>query len=143
MWCILKYNNSWFAKGVKYFSGGMIVALSQIGIIVAMVELIGLNTQLQQNIANLISMEISVIIGYWIHANYTWSTEHASPAPGFAAFARFQIFMLFPLMLRSLAFYGLSVLGVHFLHNTLVGIGLSVLLNFVGYERLVFGRRGR
>lgn len=138
MWCIFKYNTSWFAKGIKYISGGILVASSQFLSLLALVELLGFRNVTQQNIANLIAMEISILVGYFIHSNYTWPALDTQTANKTAKFFKFHVITLASVALRAGAFYALSLAGINYMLNAALGILLAIIWNFLGYEKFVF-----
>lgn len=138
LWCIFIYNNSWFAKIVKYGIAGSLVALSQFFSLYGIVEGFHLGGLRGENIANAFSIEISILAGYFLHSHFTWKI----PGTGFGSFlVRFGEFHLVTLgsaLIRVVLFYVLATLGFHYLLNAGIGIVLAVILNFLGYDRLVF-----
>ena len=72
LWCIFKYNTSRFAHVVKYGINGVFVALSQIFAIYILVEYFNFNTNGLHEVANIISIEISVLVGLVLHSYITW-----------------------------------------------------------------------
>lgn len=143
MWCILKYNNSWFAKLIKYISGGILIAASQILALFVLVSNLPLTTILEQNIANIAAIEISIIVGFWIHSNYTWSGIKSDSEKGITRFIRFHLVTFISASLRILLFYILALTGMHYLMNATVSILIAVTLNFIGYDRIVFKARAQ
>jgi len=138
LWCIFKYNTSWFARGVKYGLGGALIALSQLLSMVFLVEGLAMSGLLEQNIANLISIAIAVSTGYVIHSNFTWARDAGNSRSRYGGFLLFHLITFLSIPIRAGMFYFLSTLGVHYITNSLLGIFAAVIINFLGYDRLVF-----
>ena len=145
LYCILKYNTTRLAKLIRYGMMGILVALSQLLSITALVELGGLEGLTGENIANLISIEVSIIVGYFLHSRVTWQAGREGRKPGarLRAFVQFHAVTLFSAAIRAGAFYVLSTTGMHYRLNAIIGVAIAVILNFLGYDRLVFRERGR
>lgn len=138
LWCIFKYNNSWFAKIVKYTTGGILVASSQLLALYLLVEYGRFSKIGEQNIANLISIECSIIIGYLIHANYTWSGIESQSRGTLRRLASFHMVTFVSVAIRAVFFYALSLYGTDYKLNAFIGIAAAIFLNFFGYDRIVF-----
>lgn len=145
LYCIIKYNTTRLAKLIRYGMMGVFVALSQVLAITALVELAGLEGLRGENIANLISIEVSIIVGYLLHSRVTWQAGRFGRPRGarFWAFLRFHGVTLFSAAIRAGVFYLLSTTGMHYRLNAIIGVVIAVILNFLGYDRLVFRERGR
>ena len=145
LYCIIKYNTTRLAKLIRYGMMGVLVALSQVLAITALVELAGLDGLRGENIANLISIEVSIIVGYLLHSRVTWQAGRFGRPRGarFWAFLRFHGVTLFSAAIRAGVFYLLSTTGMHYRLNAIIGVVIAVILNFLGYDRLVFRERGR
>ncbi len=145
LYCIIKYNTTRLAKLIRYGMMGVFVALSQVLAITALVELAGLDGLRGENIANLISIEVSIIVGYLLHSRVTWQAGRFGRPRGarFWAFLRFHGVTLFSAAIRAGVFYLLSTTGMHYRLNAIIGVVIAVILNFLGYDRLVFRERGR
>ncbi len=145
LYCIIKYNTTRLAKLIRYGMMGVFVALSQVLAITALVELAGLEGLRGENIANLISIEVSIIVGYLLHSRVTWQAGRFGRPRGarFRAFLRFHGVTLFSAAIRAGVFYLLSTTGMHYRLNAIIGVAIAVILNFLGYDRLVFRERGR
>ncbi len=138
LWCIFKYNTSWFAKLVKYGSGGIFVALSQFLSLILFVEGFGLDNLKGENISNLLSIEVSILVGYLIHSNFTWFIKNHSPGAKIRSFILFHGVTLVSVIVRVGLFYLLSLSDMDYRVNALFGIIVAVILNFLGYDRFVF-----
>ncbi|MBA7580713.1 Undecaprenyl-phosphate 4-deoxy-4-formamido-L-arabinose transferase [subsurface metagenome] len=78
LWCIFKYNTSKLANFIKYGFNGLIVAASQFTTIIFLIEYLHFSSKFQQNVAYAISIEVSIIIGFLLHAFITWRYKFRS-----------------------------------------------------------------
>jgi len=141
-YCILKYNNSRVAKLTCYAMMGIMVALSQILTLIVLVELAGLEGLRGENIANVISIEISILTGFFLHSSFTWHIETNGASRNWRRHLKalwvFHGVTLLSIFVRIGLFYGLSLTPMPYLPNALIGILAAVILNFTGYNRIVF-----
>ena len=124
----------------KFLLGGGVAAAFNLVVIFAMIEWLGFNTPLLRNIANIISIELSLIFSFfvyriWVWPGGLWKIKEVFGkqlilyhfAAGTAVSVR--ILILFPL---------LDWWGVNYSINTLVGVLLSATINYLISDRLVF-----
>ncbi len=137
-WCIWKYNTSLSAKIFKYGVNGLLVALSQFVTIILLVDHLGFTGRIPENIANALSIEVSVITGYFLHSCLTWRLGKCSGMRLLRKLGRFHLVTGISFIARAGLFPVLQETGMNYRVNVLIGIGVAVLLNFVGYDRLVF-----
>lgn len=144
LFCVLKYNTTGLARFIRYGFVGIFVALSQLIAITTLVELAGLQSVVGENVANVLSIEVSILVGFYLHSRITWMgaavgrlIERLKRLAGFhgVTFASAAV--------RVVMFYALSLTGMDYRANAAIGIVVAVLLNFLGYDRLVFGKRQR
>jgi len=140
LWCIILYNTTSLARLVKYGLNGILVALSQYASVVALVEGLRLTTSLGQNIAYAASIEVSIIVGFLLHARVTWRYRFRSRAAYLRKLLAFHLTTALSFAVRQVVFYFLLRAGMDYRLNTLIGIAIAVVLNFFGYDRLVFRR---
>lgn len=143
-WCIFKYNSSKFAYFIKYSFVGLFVALSQFISITLIVEIFKTffkDLILLENIANIISIELSIIAGFFLHSNLTWRYSFKSLKDFLLKLLLFQGVTSFSLLIRAELFYLLSLIRFNYQLNSLLGIFIAVIINFAGYNWL-FKRRG-
>ena len=130
-------------RAVKFMLGGGISALFNLVLIYIMIEQMGFNTPVLRNVANVISIELSLIFSFFIYRMWVWTggtwkisevLQKQLPlyhlAAGSAVATR--VLVVFPL---------LDWLGISYSVNTLVGIVLSATLNYVISDRLVFKQK--
>lgn len=139
-WCIFKYNTSKFAYFVKYSIIGILVAFSQFITITLIVEsstfLKFNNRILLENIANIISIEVSIITGFMLHSKITWRYKFKNFKDAILKFFIFHGITFFSLLLRAQLFYILSLIRVQYQINSLLGIFIAVVINFIWYNKL-------
>lgn len=139
-WCIWKYNDSMSAKCVKYCCHGLLVALSQLAILFLLVNA-GMDTFALVNVAHAISVEASIVIGFLLHSHLTWSSSiHSGRGEMSGGILNAHLIAAFPFAIRVALFYFLSTFDVHYLLNACAAMSVSILINFLGYDRFLFKR---
>ncbi len=128
------------SKIFKFLVGGGVAAALNLALMFCLIEWLGFNTPFLRNVANVVSIEISLLASFFIYRIWVWPggawtvqevlwrqipLYHVSA--GTAVIAR--IFVVFPV---------LDWLGVNYAINTLVGVLLSAALNYLISDRLVF-----
>lgn len=104
-----------------------------------LVSELGLNTKALENIANAISMEISVVYMFFLSRNWTWNdTQKFYGAKLLKQMISFHLAVGFSLLLRLILFPLIQVLGIHYIINTITGIGVGAIINYVLYDRIIF-----
>lgn len=141
LWCIFKYNTSGFAHFVKYGINGVFVALSQILAIYALVQYGNFNTRGLLEVANIISIEVSVLVGLFLHSFITWRYKYETTRNFLKVFFYFHLVTGISFLARLILFPILASSGVDYMTNTLIGVALAIVLNFFGYDKLVFKKK--
>jgi dolichol-phosphate mannosyltransferase len=130
-----------FGKRIfKFLIGGGVSAAFNLLIIFLLIDVLGFNTPALRNLANTISIEMSLVFSFFVYRIWVWTGGSWTVrevllrqlplyhiAAGTAVFSR--IFIVFPL---------LDWLGVSYQINTLVGVLLNAVINYVISDRLVF-----
>ena len=141
-WCIFKYSTSAFARLVKYGIVGTMVFGVQVITIIAIVEGFGLRGSVSgENIAHLLSAEVSILFAFFMHSVVTWNYQFDSARELLSKFFQFHVITLLGLAIRQSAFYALSLAAVDYRINTAVSVAIAVLINFLGYQSIVFRRK--
>ena len=140
-WCILKYNTSGLAQVTKYGLNGLLVAISQMLAIILLVEMLGFKSEFLQNVANIISIEVSIISGFILHSLFTWHYKFCSKLELFRKIIRFHLVTGISFLARVVIFYLLQKMGMDYRLNSFIGIVIAVMINFFGYKFLVFTKR--
>lgn len=141
LWCVFKYNTSTFAHFVKYCFNGLIVALSQIISIYLFVEYLGFNTNSTQQIANVISIEISILIGLLLHSLITWRYKYETTSNFLKIFIYFHLVTGVSFIVRVILFPIFTSFGFSYMSNTVIGVVIAVIINFFGYSKFVFKKK--
>ncbi len=130
-------------RTVKFIIGGGVAAALNVLLISVMIDQLGFNTPVLRNIANVVSIELSLLFGFFVYRIWVWPggnwtvrevlwrqlpLYHISAGVSVAL----RILILFPV---------LDWLKVNPQVNTLVGVLLSATLNYVISDRLVFRTR--
>lgn len=128
------------SKVFKFLIGGGIAAAINLVLIFYLIDYFGFNTPFLRNIANVISIEVSLVASFFIYRTFVWTggnwdikevllrqlpLYHVSA--GTAVIAR--IFLIFPI---------LDWLKVSYVVNTLIGVLLSASINYLISDRFVF-----
>ncbi|MBD2178233.1 glycosyltransferase [Pseudanabaena sp. FACHB-1998] len=128
------------SKVFKFLIGGGVTSAINLFLIFFLIDYVGLDTPILRNIANIISLEISLVCGFFIYRNLVWTggnwnikevllrqlpLYHVSA--GFSVLAR--IFFIFPV---------LDFLKINYVINTLIGVLLSAVINYTISDRFVF-----
>lgn len=130
-------------KVIKFLLGGGVAATLNLILMYFFIEKAGFTTDFLENIANIISIEISLIFSFFVYRIWVWQggswkvqdillkqlpLYHVSA--GSAVVLR--VFVVFPL---------LNWLGVSYSVNTLIGVLLSAILNYLISDRFVFANK--
>jgi len=137
-WCIWKYNTTTSAKVIKYCFHGMIVALTQMLLMILLVKEASLHTLYELNTANMLSIEGAVLVGFMLHALLTWHFRFKSSLDMIKRLVEFHLVTGLSIFVRIVMFYLLSMVNFHYILNTLIGIGIAVVINYSGYDKFVF-----
>lgn len=138
-------NKLFQSRVVKFLIGGGAATILNLILIFWLIEGLGFNTPLMRNVANMVSIELSLVVSFFIYRIWVWSggvwkvrevllrqlpLYHLSA--GVAVISR--VFLIFPL---------LDWLRVNYAVNTLVGALISAALNYLISDRLVFNTSSR
>jgi dolichol-phosphate mannosyltransferase len=124
--------------------GGGIAAAFNLAIVALLIENFGFDTALLRNAANVIAIELSLLLSFAIYRAWVW--------PGGKIVPRELLFRQLPLyhvsaglavLLRVLLIFPLlDWLGVSYGVNTLIGVLVGASLNYLISDRLVFRLQG-
>ena len=120
--------------------GGGIAAVFNLLLIYILIERLGLDTATLRNVANIIAIELSLIFSFFVYRIWVW--------PGGVWRVSSILFKQLPLyhlsagtaiLLRILIVFPLlDKLGVSYGINTLIGILVNAIINYIISDRLVF-----
>jgi dolichol-phosphate mannosyltransferase len=127
-------------KIIKFLVGGGVAAAINLLLIYYLIEKLGFNTPVLRNVANAVSIELSLLASFFIYRTWVWTggiwtirevllrqipLYHVSA--GSAVIVR--VFVIFPL---------LDWMGINYAVNTLIGVLVSASINYIISDRLVF-----
>jgi dolichol-phosphate mannosyltransferase len=133
-------NNILSGKVVKFLLGGGVATAINLLLIFILIEKLGFNTSFLRNVANLISIELSLLASFFIYriwvwrgGSWNWRDVLLKQIPLYHISAGssiiIRVFFVFPF---------LDWLGVNFGVNTVLGALISASLNFIISDRFVF-----
>jgi len=137
-------NGMAYHERIKRFliTGGS-VALVNFLVITILIELLGFNSYFLKNLANILAIEISAFYNFLISRQWTWIDAPKKQGKGlFAQFISFNLAALTGIGFRIVLFPILDNLGVFYLLNVALGIGIAACIGFFLYDKLVFRREG-
>lgn len=118
-------------------AGGLTFLINILAVWFCIVPL-GLNVnELQRNLAHLIGTEISILFSYHAHRYWTWRNETKHYLVGII---QFHLFTGLTILLRQIGFYLMDSAGFHWFFSTLVPLTVAVIMNFLGYDRIIFSK---
>lgn len=129
------------ARMLRFLTTGGISAVVNLGALALLVEVVGLSTPVLQNVANVLAMELSIIVQYVLSSVWTFADRERTT--GWRLLGRVGLFHSVvgaSILLRTLLFPLLQAFGIPYLLNAAIGIALGAVLNFAGYNHLVFRR---
>lgn len=136
--CIYAYNKTPFARFVKYAINGIAVAASQLVSMIILVQYCSFTSVWSQNIANILSMEVSFLVAFTLHSKIAWVQKYARVQDALKQLVPFHLVSYATVGIRIGVFYLLSIMHFDYLLNTMAGIGFAVMLNYMGYDKFVF-----
>ena len=136
LYCIIKYNNSKLAIFTKYVLAGILVVISQIGSLYLFKEF--LFPKLDINITHLLSILVSLVVGFQSHSNFSWKQHRPYSNSIQKRIVYFLGISSLSIVVRIALFYFLDQLGVEYLLNAFISIVVAIIINFIGYDKLVF-----
>lgn len=108
---------------------------------VVLVELFGFKTYFLKNLANILSIEISIIYNFMLSRAWTWNdTPLKKGGDLLGQCVSFHVANLSGLGIRIILFAFLDKLAVFYILNILLGIGVAALVGYLLYDRIVFKR---
>ncbi|OKH40429.1 glycosyl transferase [[Phormidium ambiguum] IAM M-71] len=130
----------WRLRIFKFILGGGLAAALNLLLIYWMIEWLAFNTPVLRNIANVVSIEISLLFSFFIYRIWVWPggawtirevflrqipLYHLSAGASVIT----RVFLIFPL---------LDWLGVNYVINTIFGVLVSAAINYLISDKLVF-----
>ena len=108
-----------------------------------MVRYLGFDTRVGENIANAVSMELSIIYNYFLSRAITWS-DRIKERGGrlLIQLLKFHLAIGITIVFRLILFPLLQLLGVFYLLNAAIGIAIAAVFNFFIYDTFIFKKEG-
>ncbi len=119
---------------------GLITAIFNIAMIYVFIELWNFKTPSLENFANLAAIEISLIFTFFVYKKWVWSkSKWQFKEIVFVEIPLFHMSALLTIVSRSFILFPIiNWLGIHYILNTLIGIGLGSIINYIACEKIVF-----
>ena len=128
--------NANIQKVMRYGVAGSATALVNFGAVWFFIEVAGLSTTaLERNIAHFLGIAVSLLFSFHVHTYWTWKGNTGRYV---TKFVQFQLISGFTVLLRQAMFLVLDRYGFNWAIATVVPIGVAVVINFLGYDRVVF-----
>jgi len=125
----------------RFLIVGSSAAIVNFALMIIFVEALFFNTYVLKNIANAISIEVSVFYNFLLSRIWTWGDAPKRQGKGLVSqFVSFNLAALTGILVRILIFAALERIDVFYLLNLTIGIGLAALVDFVLYDKLIFRR---
>ncbi len=111
-------------------------------LLILFVEGLGFTSYLQKNIANFLSMEISIFYNFLVSRGWTWrDAPKKKEASLLMQFFAFNFAALAGVLIRTILFAFLEAYHVYYLINLTIGVGIAAAFDFILYDKLIFRRQ--
>ncbi|PSM46493.1 glycosyl transferase [Chroococcidiopsis sp. CCALA 051] len=129
-------------RTVKFFIGGGIAAALNVWLISLLIDRLGFHTPELRNIANAISMEVSLLFSFFIYRIWVWTGgDWRLEKVLWRQLPLYHISASSSIIIRLILFPILDWLSLSPQNNTLIGVLLGAILNYIISDRLVFQTR--
>ncbi len=127
-------------QAFRYLICGGVTAVFNVLLVSIMIDYLGLNTPFLRNIANVSSIEISLIFSFFVYKIWVWTGgSWTFKKVLFYQIPLYHISAGISVLTRSLILFPiLDWLGVNYSINTLIGIIVGAILNYKISDKLVF-----
>ncbi len=127
-------------KILNFLFCGLITAAFNIIILYVLIELWNFKTPTLKNVANLAAIEISLIFTFFVYKKWVWSKSKWHLKKIFLReIPLFHMSALLTIISRSFILFPIiDWLGIHYILNTLIGIGLGSIVNYLACEKMIF-----
>jgi dolichol-phosphate mannosyltransferase len=125
----------------RFLIVGISAAFVNISIMVLFVEGFGFKTYFLKNLANILSIEVSIIYNFMLSRAWTWSDTPSRKGRDFLGqCVSFHVANLTGLVLRVVLFAFLEKFAVFYVLNMMFGIVLAAFVSYILYDKIVFKR---
>lgn len=126
----------------KFLIVGSSAAFVNFLLMIFFVETLGFRNFYLINVANVLSIEISIIYNFFFSRGWTWRDVPKKQGKSLIAqFMSFNLAALTGIGIRVIVFAILEKWGVFYLINVALGMSLVATVDFILYDKLVFRRR--
>ena len=136
--CIWKYSSTSTARDIKYIIYGVLTAFVQMLSMWIFIKGFKFDTKLMQNIANIASIELALLVSFILYSCLSWDKKSATLIGVLKRFYNFHFVTGISIILRILLFYLFSLCGLNPFLNSLFGIFLATINNSFGYGKILF-----
>lgn len=139
---LIKYVQNNRLRVLKFLLSGSSAAIINLGLLHILIAYLQFNTRFLENVANALSMEVSIIYNFILSRYWTWSD--AKKERSFRLIKQcllFHVAVGLSIGIRLILFPILQFFGVHYIINATVGIGTGAVVNYILYDRVVFKRK--
>ena len=125
----------------RFLIAGLSAALVNLFFMVLFVEAFGFTTYILKNLANILSIEISILYHFTVSRFWTWHDAPRRKGKNLLGqFISFHVVNITGMIIRITTFAILDKLGMYYILNVTVGICLAAAVSFILYDRIVFKR---
>ena len=124
---------------LRFLIGGGSAAVLNLLLAYVGVDLLGFNSDLQQNYVNLAAMETSLVYSFFVYRAFVWKDKSSSISR--IMLQQMPLYHLSAgagLLSRTLLFPTLQAIGLHYLPNILAGILTGAAVNYLLTDRYIF-----
>jgi dolichol-phosphate mannosyltransferase len=124
----------------RFLICGVFTAAFNILLLAALIEFFNLRDPLWRNIANFVSIEISVLFSFFVYRTLVWSNSRWIVRKIFRKeIPLYHLSCATSIAVRSLVLFPLlNWLGVNYVINSIMGIAAGSVINYVISDRVVF-----
>jgi len=135
----LPYASLKLERILLFLVGGCSAAIVNLVLVYVGVDLLGLDSDLQQNYVNIVAMEISLVYSFVIYRAFVWRIKTWDASQVFLRqLPLYHLSAGAGILVRALLFPVLQLLGVHYLPNVALGILVGAAANYVLTDNFVF-----
>jgi putative flippase GtrA len=134
------FHRLWQSKVFRFLVCGVIAAAFNVLLLAVIIQAFEIKTPFFRNLANVLSIEISLFFSFFVYRAWVWTTRRSSIREVvFQQIPLYHLSVAIPIASRSfIVFPILDWLGVHYVLNTLIGIVLGSIVNYRISDKLVF-----
>ena len=131
------------SRVIKFLFGGGTAAAFNLFVMWLLVEHLGFQTPTLINLANIISIELSIIFCFFVYRTFVWPERQASlKRVLLVQLPLYHVSTSLSVVLRILVLFPLlNWLGVSYSANTLIGIALGAGMNYVISDKIIFNAK--